>query len=487
MSTPGDATTAIPSCVPLNLLHSGGQAITADQIGGLGYVGTTRTLIQLIAAQFNTSGELFKLLADRPVGLAAGYEFRREYGANIPDPVAAAGDSTDLNFVTTAGGFSVNEGYGELSIPIVNHIPYVENLEGSAAMRVSDYSNFGTTTNYKLGARWSIFPDITLRGTYSTAFRAPSIGELFLGASDNFPFAVDPCAGVDPITGNPKPVDPNSTVGLKTRNGGNAALQPETAKIFTAGVVLEPRWVKNLSITLDYWNFAIDGDILNRGAGVILNGCLNGKVPAFCSLIHRDATGLVTSIDDLNTNVGNDRVDGIDLALRYTLPTQVGRFVLVFDGTWLNKFDRILADGEVVHGKGTYDLAVNSGGIGGANPEYRFNTGVAWGFGGLGAGVTMRYIGTYKECADISGANSSSGACYISPTLSHRIDAYNTWDAFLAYNFRTTAGKTSFAVGVHNLFDAAPPVMYNSFTPTADPTVYDLVGRFFYVRAAQNF
>ena len=57
------------------------------------------------------------------------------YGANIPDPVAAAGDSTDLNFTTTAGGFYVNEGYGELSIPIVNNVPFVANLEGTFTER----------------------------------------------------------------------------------------------------------------------------------------------------------------------------------------------------------------------------------------------------------------------------------------------------------------------------------------------------------------
>ena len=91
--------------------------------------------------------------------------------------------------------------------------------------------------------------------------------------------------------------------------------------------------MKNLSVTVDYYNFAIDNSILNRGAGVILNGCFTGKVPAFCDLIHRGPDGIIASIDDLNTNVGNDRVDGIDLAVRYALPTRsYGRFGFVFDG-----------------------------------------------------------------------------------------------------------------------------------------------------------
>ncbi len=503
VTTPGDAGTAIPGCVPINLLHvstpnNPSGTIDAAQIAGLGYTGTTRTFLQMAAVQVNTSGELFRLLSERPLGLAVGYEYRRESGGNIPDPVAAASDSTDLNFSETSGSFFVNEGYAELSVPIVENLPYISNLEASAATRVSDYSTFGTHGTYKFGGRWSIVRDVTLRGTYSTAFRAPSISELFLGQTDNFPTAADPCAGISPVTGEAVPISPtvvaqctaqgalnngDTSIQLKTRNGGNSALDPETAKIFTAGVVLEPRYVKNFSVTVDYFNFAIDNSIATRGAGVILNGCLTGSRPELCALIHRDpTTHFVTFIDDLNTNVGNDRVDGIDLAARYALPTMVGRFGFAFDGTWLHKFDRTLADGTLVKGKGTYDLAINTGGIGGVYPSYKFNTGVTWGLGDVGAGITTRYIGSFRECADITGGSSSAGACYLFPDLSHHVSYYNSWDAFISYRLRTAAGKTSIAAGARNVFDTKPPVIYNSFTPTSDATAYDLIGRTFYLR-----
>ncbi len=508
VSTPGDASTVIPGCVPLDLLHVAGP-ITADQIAGLGYTGTTRTQVQMTSVQLNTGGELFRLLSERPVGLAAGYEFRREYGANIPDPVAAAGDSTDLNFSETKGGFHVNEGYAELSVPILSDRPYASSLEATASTRVSDYSTFGTHWTYKLGGRWSVIRDVTLRGTYSTAFRAPSIAELFLGQTDNFPFAADPCAGVDPITGAPRPIDPSSTIGkncgsainngdtsiqLKTRNGGNPNLKPETADIYTIGVVLEPRFVPNLSVTIDYYNFAVDNSIAGggvvggaRGPGVILNGCLTGKVPEFCGLIHRDATGIITSIDDFNTNIGKDRVDGIDLAVRYLRPTTFGRFGFVFDGTWLHKFDRILADGTVVRGKGTYDLALNQGGIAGVYPAFKFNTGVTWGYRGFGAGVFTRYVGSYKECAGLDGSNIAAGACYYNlPLPAHRVSAYNQWDTFVSYAFKSVGGRTTVGAGVRNVFDTKPPLVYDSFVPTSDPTAYDFIGRFFYVRIGQS-
>lgn len=504
--TPGDASTAIPGCVPLNLFHvatpnNPSGAIDASQIAGLGYAGTTRTRIQMTSVQLNASGDLVPLLADRPMGLAVGYEYRREFGQNVPDAIAAAGESSDLNFSETSGGYYVNEGYAELSVPIVSGRPFASNLEATAATRVSKYSTFGTHATYKLGGRWSVLPDVTLRGTWSTAFRAPSVSELFLGQADNFPTAADPCAGTDPVTGEARPVDPTSTIGqncgaainngdtaiqLKTRNGGNPDLDPETAKVFTVGVVLEPRAVRNLTVTVDYFHFDIEDSIATRGAGVILNGCLTGSNPEFCGFIHRDpVTQIITSIDDLNTNVGSDTVDGIDLAARYAVPTPFGRFALVFDGTWLHKYDRVLADGTLVTGKGTFDLAINQGGIGGVYPSWKWNAGATWGKGPFGAGITTRYIGGFKECADITGASSSAGACYLNAGLSHDVSAYNAWDAYVSYDLRGRLGRTSIAIGGRNIFDTAPPVVYNSFTPTSDPTAYDFLGAFWYVRLTQ--
>jgi len=87
-------------------------------------------------------------------------------------------------------------------------------------------------------------------------------------------------------------------------------------------------------------------------------------------------------IIDLNTNVGQDATDGLDLAVRYALPTDYGRFGFIFDGTWLHKFQRTLADGSVLSGRGTYDLGTGS--IGGIYPAFKFNTGVAWSLAGSG-------------------------------------------------------------------------------------------------------
>ena len=56
------------------------------------------------------------------MGLALGYEFRRLYGAFIPDPISVAGESTGNFSLATRGGYHVNEGYAELSIPVFRNV-----------------------------------------------------------------------------------------------------------------------------------------------------------------------------------------------------------------------------------------------------------------------------------------------------------------------------------------------------------------------------
>ena len=98
--------------------------------------------------------------------------------------------------------------------------------------------------------------DLTLRGTYSTAFRAPKSSELFLGQTGGFfESSQDPCANThgtrrSPTDARPRPGPPVDRTWLTTESpwrmincvvGGNPALQPEKAKIATVGVVFEPR------------------------------------------------------------------------------------------------------------------------------------------------------------------------------------------------------------------------------------------------------
>jgi hypothetical protein len=306
----------------------------------------------------------------------------------------------------------------------------------------------------------------------------------------------DPCRGVK-AGGGPPPPDCGSAANngdtssqLRTQLGGNPDLRPETARIFTTGIVIEPAMIKNFTVTLDYYNIRVYQSILPIGADVILSGCYpsNGSPSntGYCNLISRDpSTGIIQNIVNTTTNVGRDWTDGVDLAVRYARPTDYGRFGFIFDGTWLHKFDRTLGDGTVIRGRGTFDLG--SGSVGGVYPAFKFNAGLSWQLAGLAAGVNTKFVGSFHECSDANGDFSGGGLCYQGPPFRRLVPAYNTYDVFASYTLRSPVGRSTLAAGLNNVFDRKPAVIYNGFLAATDPTAYDVVGRFGYVRLSQMF
>ncbi|HMI88886.1 MAG TPA: TonB-dependent receptor [Polyangiaceae bacterium] len=486
----------IDGCVPLNLFGGPGS-ITSDQVSALTYTGVQRGYNQLLAGQFNTSGELFHIAAEQPVGLALGYEVRQVSGGQFPDPITVAGETSGTKILITEGSYAVHEAYGELSIPIVDKVPGAHVVELIAAGRASFYSNFGSTFNYKFGARYAPVQDLVLRGTYSTAFRAPSVPDLYQGNADSYSSVRDPCAGPN--------IDPNSPLGrncgaalnnlddqagLLSRVGGNSKLKPETANIFTVGVVIQPRPVKGLALTFDYYNTSVDNKIVRLGENVILQGCYptgGQQAPKYCEFVTRDpTTQRIDRLINLNTNAGSDQLDGLDFAATYDFDTGVGHFGAMFHGTWLRTYDRTLPDGTVIHGAGTWDL--HTSGVGGAYPHLRSSVGLNWALNGFTAGVRTYYIGSYRECGDAGGVMSGGGLCYDPSHVGERdVSAWNSWDVMVGYMFKTSAGRTSIAMGSTNVFDQQPPKVYNGYIATTDVYSYDLILRQVYARIGQSF
>src|SRR5205085_9361430 len=156
-----------------------------------------------------------------------------------------------------------------------------------------------------------------------------------------------------------------------------------------------------------------------------------------------------------------------------------------FDGTILHKYNRTLADGTVIKGKGNFDL--NGAGTGGVYPAVKFLTGLTWANRGFQAGVNTRYVSSFTECGTSSGNYAGTGLCYVSSVYSRRVEAYNQWDLFASYVLPTSFGKTTFTAGINNAFDRNPSAIYNGFTAASDPTAYDFMGRFVYARVGHTF
>jgi outer membrane receptor protein involved in Fe transport len=482
----------IEGCVPLNIF-GGPTAMTKEMREYLSYKGAQYGYNQQLSITGITSAEVVKVFnAHSPIGFALGYEHRREAAAAIPDPLTAKGDTTGNKGEATAGAFYLNEAFAEVNAPLVGRLGSFAGpgnlLEVSAAARLVSYSTFGNNLTYKLGARLSPVQDVTIRGTVSTAFRAPNIAELYSGTGDGFPGVSDPCANRVPGTpqdaactaaGIPSDHSDDRTQ-LRTRGGGNTALKPETANALTFGGVIQPRFFKDVSLTVDYYNIAVKNSISSAGASVILASCYPneaGVAPALCNQIQRDDTHAIKTIDDRLTNVGGDRIGGIDLAFDYDPMTPIGRFGFSANANWLAHYDRTLADQRVIHAKGTYDLSIPL-------PEWRGTFGLRWANAGFNAAANLRWLAGFKECEDNNCQASKPG---LAPARSRGVEGYASMDLNAGYRFSHAGGSASnVQLGVNNVMDRLPAYIVNGFA-AASHTDYDYMGRYFYVRLSHEF
>ena len=108
------------ACVPFNIFGGAGS-ITPAMINYVTFTQRDRSEQTMTDATLNLTGTLLQLPAG-PLGLATGYEFRRQTGSFNPDPIVAAGLGSDIPAQPMAGAFDVHEVYGELSIPAVSYI-----------------------------------------------------------------------------------------------------------------------------------------------------------------------------------------------------------------------------------------------------------------------------------------------------------------------------------------------------------------------------
>jgi hypothetical protein len=281
------------------------------------------------------------------------------------------------------------------------------------------------------------------------------------------------------------------SVMMSSTVGGNPALQPEKANIGTFGVIFEPMVLRGFSATLGYYNIKVTQNFGNITTAVILAGCYNVQTPndAYCNLIKRDPnSGFITVVSDLENNIGSVQTSGLDFAMRYGFPTDFGRFGVLFDSTYLFYLRQALSDGSVINTAGNYDFGSGSA-VGSLTPKLKFNVDLNYALAGFGAGLRMRYIGPFDECAGAAGTSAAGdGKCSqrANALPAQRVPTYVTFDLALSYLMKTSFGDTTFAAGIRNLLDTNPPYVYNETFIFTDPG-YDLVGRFIYGRVTQTF
>ena len=475
-------------CVALDILHGPGT-ITEEMLGYIQYTGVARGYSQQQILQWNLTGEAASLPAG-PLAVAAGLSSRWEAGAYLPDPMTASGNTTGSKATPTDGAYSVKALYAEAQLPLYKAGDV--GLGAIAAGRTFHYDTFGSGFTHELGTRLELPQGLAVRATSSNAFRAPSIAELFLGTSDSFPLVSDPCSVVDE-GGNPRvltdqqkrhcaaqgiPADfEDSQSQLRTKLGGSTDLDPEKATMLTAGLVYQPRFLKGFDIAVDYYASTIEDEIGVLPASLILSNCYSQDSPSNCDQVVRDpTTKLITYIASPNDNIGQTATSGFDIGLNYVANAPVGIVSAQFESNMLVKYEQTLpsANGpELVKGKGYYDLGVF--------PTWRHAASVGLAKQRFSVGLTWRYVGGFEECED-DDCKGKYRADVEEVPPSRKVDPHSLFNVRGSYELGTTFGYSTLTVGINNLLDQPPAVIYNGFLGTSDASTYDFLGRYLYVR-----
>ncbi len=415
-----------------------------------------------------------------PLGLSMGVENRHEEGEYVPDPLVLGGYTTDSINQPTKGGFSVTELYTEASIPLLSNLPFVKDLSINASGRYFDYDTFGPGAVWKFEADYSPTQDIKFRGSLGTGFRQPAIYELYGGNYVSYNGITDPCANSTATGGNlaanctkVNAADVTSTNGqVQTLQGGNAHLQPEASQSWGFGTVITPRWTPRLAITVDYWKYKIQQTISAVQSQTILDECYNSLnfSSAFCSQVSpRDGLHQLTLVSALDQNLGVTKTDGIDVNFDYSIPLgNMGTLALRDDFQNLISYKSQDYTNGPFHEYAGYLIVPQPGNYGYA--RIKNNTFIDWTYGNLGLGYRTRYIG-------------GMGYYQVDPTgVAIRAPAILYHDISASYKWRNI--DTTF--GIDNVFDKSPPLANDGVTNT-NTNVYDVVGRFFYLKTTMKF
>ena len=297
----------VAACQPYNPFGQG------DNTAARNYIAqdtTSRGKITQLDILGSLSGDTsgFFNLQGGPVGFAIGGEYRRETNFFRTDPLVENG-YTFYNAIARFDppAFEVKEAFGEIRLPILSDLPFAEQLTLTGSARVSDYKgSAGTVYAYNGGAVYSPIRDITFRGSYARAVRAPNLSELYSPQSQNFaPGFEDPCSADNIADGTQFRAANCAAAGIPTSynfvysqslqilSGGNPDLNVEKSDSYTVGALLQPRFVPGLTISADYYDITVNNVITAVGAQDIANNCYDSPSldNAFCTSFQRVGAG----------------------------------------------------------------------------------------------------------------------------------------------------------------------------------------------------
>lgn len=465
-------------CQPINILGKASLSSAAYAYAfGTSHGAADTTLFETAA---NLNGEPFSLWAG-PVSLGTGIEYRQETFLTNVDPLSQAGlffARSPKNFPKV--GDSVTEGYLETIVPLLTEKSLAGSLEFNGAVRETDYSISGAVTTWKTGLVWKPVEDIMVRGTVSRDIRAPSLPELYTPAVASVPA---------PLVSDPRAAFAASAPYTYTAiTGGNKNLKPEVSNTDSVGVVLNPRFLKRLRFSVDYYNINITSAIGATSAGTIITDCVGTGVvntaSPYCALItfanNDPVAGKILSVVSNNANFANFKTSGFDYALSYSKP--VSDFVnnvpgnMTFDLEATNALEnRSTFDISLLYPQGVNRAGQTGAGFGGAAglPNWLINATLAYRSSKFEAGVQYRWISpSHQNNAAVGPDQPGYSPTLVNSISDNNIPGVGYVNLNASYNFGTDRARRELYITVNNVSNTPPPL-----PAINNNAYYDILGR----------
>jgi len=503
------------------------------------------------------NGDLFNLPAG-PISFAIGGEYRGERMTLDRDALNQTFQSLGPN----GQGFRVNRDvwsiYQEVRVPFTSptwNFPGFYSFEVDFAEREEWYSQNtstvltpfqpATSSQYngqkpKVSVRWQPLDPkyigaLTLRGSYTEAFHAPTLFEITPAGTAEFPRVMDPFSTLTQDV-------------VEERISGNPLLQPEVAYEWSYGIVYSPKWLKGMTLSADWWHIDLRSLISSLGAQFIIESNPPPAPPAVQNgpLVFRAPSGIpgvvgpVTLVIDPNENLSGAIFEGLDYEAIYILDSSIfghgdfGRLTLTVNGTWLSR-----AEFQAFPNTKRFGIAGEF-----APPGFTLTSSLPWNranfslfydgsadtsMRGLDVGAVVHWIGQYEDDnVSLTGATKlqepRSGPL---PWRARKVAPWTTLDLILNYtfnlpppapaevpgfakdggkkdakeknilpvstaeygcsNWRWWFNNTTVTLGMQNVFDADPSFVAGAFENGYDESLATIKGRFWYVQVKKRF
>ena len=405
----------------------------------------------------------------------------------------------------TIGNKKVRSAFIEFQVPVT------DKLNAQLASRVESFSDSKSAAVYKLALGYDLNDSIKLRGSTSTAFRAPNLVQVNqkevarTGTRDDMlmEYISTENGQSVPTSGD---IDGRYTV-LRYAQGAKD-LKPEESTNTSFGFVLTPTMVEGLTITVDTWSIEKENTIalFGRNNHIIADLLARIRGGSDCSagnpaVIRNDASNLNSDEKELFTNLGlcpvgkvdyvadeylnlaTREVEGTDVAIYYDFETNIGDFSISLVSTFTDTFYQTptgdfseLADAVASGELPAYAAPIGFGDLNGTDVgavEQKDRLKVSYRRGDYRASLSALRIG---ELAD--SGEQSAGFMYLIPSMT-------TADLSISKNIELGGNKGRVKFVVKNIADERAPLAdgYNGFFSD----VHSDMGRNYYLDLRVDF